>query len=166
MPGTHSGEQSSGWWFEWLINTRRLESMSLVLVGDSRVASQMGFFSTFLWPPNKPTHDPFLVNTTWAFPLEFFPPPGPVSHGSSVSSSTDDAEKRSSETSHFFSLQIIPSKCCCSVAQLCLTLCNPMDCSTPGFLLRYSMVLIKTILKDDAVKVLHSICQQIWKTQQ
>jgi len=22
------------------------------------------------------------------------------------------------------------------------------------------------ILKDDAVKVLHSICQQIWKTQQ
>ena len=23
--------------------------------------------------------------------------------------------------------------CCCSVAQLCLTLCNPMDCSTPGF---------------------------------
>ena len=23
--------------------------------------------------------------------------------------------------------------CCCSVAQLCLTLSNPMDCSTPGF---------------------------------
>ena len=23
--------------------------------------------------------------------------------------------------------------CCCSVTQLCLTLCNPMDCSTPGF---------------------------------
>jgi len=23
-----------------------------------------------------------------------------------------------------------------------------------------------TVLKDDAVKVLHSICQQIWKTQQ
>ena len=23
--------------------------------------------------------------------------------------------------------------CCCSVAQSCLTLCNPMDCSTPGF---------------------------------
>ena len=22
---------------------------------------------------------------------------------------------------------------CCSVAQLCLTLCNPMDCSVPGF---------------------------------
>ena len=24
--------------------------------------------------------------------------------------------------------------CCCSVAQSCLTLCDPMDCSTPGFL--------------------------------
>ena len=23
--------------------------------------------------------------------------------------------------------------CCCSVAKLCLTLCGPMDCSTPGF---------------------------------
>ena len=22
---------------------------------------------------------------------------------------------------------------CCSVARLCLTLCDPMDCSTPGF---------------------------------
>ena len=27
----------------------------------------------------------------------------------------------------------IPAQpCCCSVAQSCLTLCNPMDCSTPG----------------------------------
>ena len=25
------------------------------------------------------------------------------------------------------------SFCCCSVAKSCLTLCNPMDCSTPGF---------------------------------
>ena len=23
--------------------------------------------------------------------------------------------------------------CCCSVAKACPTLCNPMDCSTPGF---------------------------------
>ena len=50
--------------------------------------------------------------------------------------------------------------------QSCLTLCNSMDCSTPDFFLHYSMVLIKTILKDHAVKVLYSICQQIWKTQQ
>ena len=25
------------------------------------------------------------------------------------------------------------SICCCSVAKLCLTLCDPMECSTPGF---------------------------------
>ena len=25
------------------------------------------------------------------------------------------------------------SCCCCAVAQLCLTLCDPMDCSTLGF---------------------------------
>ena len=23
--------------------------------------------------------------------------------------------------------------CCCSVAQLCVTLCDPVDCSMPGF---------------------------------
>ena len=28
------------------------------------------------------------------------------------------------------------------------------------------LVELLQILKDDAVKVLHSICQQIWKTQQ
>ena len=28
------------------------------------------------------------------------------------------------------------------------------------------LVVLFQILKDDAVKVLHSICQQIWKTQQ
>ena len=28
---------------------------------------------------------------------------------------------------------------CCSVAQSCLTLCNPMDCSTPGFLVVYHL---------------------------
>ena len=26
----------------------------------------------------------------------------------------------------------MPGSCCCSIAQLCLTLCNPMDCSMPG----------------------------------
>ena len=30
----------------------------------------------------------------------------------------------------------------------------------------HSPVLLFKILKDDAIKVLHSICQQIWKTQQ
>ena len=33
---------------------------------------------------------------------------------------------------------------CCSVAKLCLTFCNPMDCSTPGFSVsHYSWSLLK-----------------------
>ena len=31
------------------------------------------------------------------------------------------------------SLILLIGICCCSVAQLCLTLCEPMDCSMPGF---------------------------------
>ena len=30
--------------------------------------------------------------------------------------------------------------CCCSVAQLCPALCDPMDCSTPGFPLLYHLL--------------------------
>ena len=30
--------------------------------------------------------------------------------------------------------------CCCSVAKSCLTLCNPMDCSTPGFSVLLSLL--------------------------
>jgi len=29
--------------------------------------------------------------------------------------------------------------CCCSVAESCLTLCDPMDCSTPGFPVLHSL---------------------------
>ena len=64
--------------------------------------------------------------------------------------------------------------------------CNPQDCKRVGYDLAtkfglpwwLSITMNKAsggdgipvelfqILKDDAVKVLHSICQQIWKTQQ
>ena len=33
--------------------------------------------------------------------------------------------------------------CCCSVTQLCPTLCDPMDCSTPGFLVLHCQNLFK-----------------------
>ena len=76
------------------------------------------------------------------------------------------------------------------VTQSCPTLSDPMDCSPPGSSIHgifqeceakwalESITMNKTsggdeipvelfqILKDDAVKVLHSICQQIWKIQQ
>ena len=45
------------------------------------------------------------------------------------------------ERTHFDTIKAIYDKfkvnivvsCCCSVAQSCLVLCSPMDCSMPGF---------------------------------
>ena len=31
------------------------------------------------------------------------------------------------------SIKTLRKNCCCSVTKLCLILCDPMDCSTPGF---------------------------------
>ena len=50
--------------------------------------------------------------------------------------------------------------CCCSVAQLCLTLHDPMDCSTPGLrvphhLLESAQLHIHGI--DDAIQPFHSL---------
>ena len=43
----------------------------------------------------------------------------------------------------------MPSKCmrccCCSIVKLCLTLCNSMDCSTPGFPVFHLPSLLKLI---------------------
>ena len=35
----------------------------------------------------------------------------------------------------------------CSVAKSCLTLCNPMDCSTPGFPVLHYLTLSQSLLK-------------------
>ena len=45
--------------------------------------------------------------------------------------------------------------CCCSVSQSCLTLCNPMDCSTPGlpvlhYLLEFGQTHVHWV--DDAIQ--------------
>ena len=52
------------------------------------------------------------------------------------------------------------SDCCCSVAQLCLTLCNPMNCSTPGFpvlhcLLEFAQTHVHWV--SDAVQPSHPL---------
>ena len=39
---------------------------------------------------------------------------------------------------------------CCSVAQLCLTLCNPMDCSMPSFL---SFTISRSLLKLRSIEL-------------
>ena len=48
--------------------------------------------------------------------------------------------------------------CCCSVAQLCPTLCNPMDCSTSGFpVLHYLLEFAQTHVcwVSDAIQPSH-----------
>ena len=50
--------------------------------------------------------------------------------------------------------------CCCSVAQLCLTLCDPMDCSMPGFpVLHYLPELTQTHVHrvGDAIQPSHPL---------
>ena len=49
---------------------------------------------------------------------------------------------------------------CCLVAQSCLTLCNPMDCSTPGFhVLHYLLELAQTHVHwvSDAIQPSHPL---------
>ena len=49
---------------------------------------------------------------------------------------------------------------CCSVAQLCLTLCDPMDCSMPGFpVLHYLLEFAQTHVcwVSDAIKPSHPL---------
>ena len=50
--------------------------------------------------------------------------------------------------------------CCCSVTQSCLTLCSPMDCSTPGFpVLHYLPEFAQTHVHwvGDAIQTSHSL---------
>ena len=51
------------------------------------------------------------------------------------------------------------SLCCCSVAKSCLTLCNPVDCSKPGFLsFTVSRSLLKLMSIEFVILSNHLIC--------
>ena len=41
--------------------------------------------------------------------------------------------------------------CCCSVAKLCLTLCNPMDCSTSGLPVHHQLLELAQLLSIELV---------------
>ena len=41
--------------------------------------------------------------------------------------------------------------CCCSVARLCPTLCDPMDCSTPDFLVLHYLPEFAQLMSIDSV---------------
>ena len=71
----------------------------------------------------------------------------------------DSIRVRSSE--HYKKENVIwKYDCCCSVAQLCLTLCNPMDCSMPGFpVLHHLLELVQTHVRciGDAIQPSHPL---------
>ena len=48
--------------------------------------------------------------------------------------------------------------CCCSVTKLCPTLCNPMDCSTPGFpVLHHLPGFVQTVTTESVMPSNHLI---------
>ena len=49
------------------------------------------------------------------------------------------------------------SECCCSVTQSCLTLCNPMNCSTPGFPVLHSLPLLELMSSESLMPSNHLI---------
>ena len=54
--------------------------------------------------------------------------------------------------------------CCCSVVKSCLTLCDPMDCSTPGFLvLHYLLEFSQTHVHwvYDVIQPFHPCCPHL-----
>ena len=61
---------------------------------------------------------------------------------------------------HAIGLEYLRKYCCCSVAQSCLTLCDPMDCSTTGFpILPYLPEFVQTHVHwvSDAIQPSHSL---------
>ena len=44
-----------------------------------------------------------------------------------------------------------------SFAQSCLTLCNPMDCSTPGFLVHHQLVSIESVMPSSHLVLCHPL---------
>ena len=60
---------------------------------------------------------------------------------------------------HYASLDFL-TRCCCSVAQSCLAICNRMDCSTPGFpVIHHLQDLAQTHVHQvsDAIQPSHSL---------
>ena len=63
---------------------------------------------------------------------------------------------------HFSSklLKCLKAFCCCSVTRLCLTICDPMDCSTQGFPVLHHLLELAEIhvhQVDDAIQPSHPL---------
>ena len=113
---------------------------------------------------NKSWVSPQLIPVTRIGGLEFGSPGSAVSNGKRV----NNTDKNSAFMEHVFWLggKIIghigqdKSHYCCSVAELCQTLWDPMNCSTPGFsVLHHLLELAQTHVHwvSDAVQASHPL---------
>ena len=56
------------------------------------------------------------------------------------------------------SLKTSFTSCCCSVTKLCQTVCDPMDCSIPGFPVHHQLLeLVHTYRVSDAIQPSHPV---------
>ena len=46
------------------------------------------------------------------------------------------------------------SCCCCSIAKSCLTLCNPMNCSMPGFPVRHYLLSLLRFMSNTYIEMI------------
>ena len=78
--------------------------------------------------------------------------------GTKILHSTKCSQKTKQNKTKQVKLSFFPLVCCCSVAKLCPTLCNPVDCSTPGFpFLHVSRNLVKLISIESMIPSTHLI---------
>ena len=69
-----------------------------------------------------------------------------------------DSACKISELKAILCLLLIKSYCCSSVTKLCLTLCDHMDCTTPGFpVLHYLLELLKLLSTESVMPSNHLI---------
>ena len=64
-------------------------------------------------------------------------------------SEDDSSSEYSSDSDH------VNICCCCSLAKSCLTLCNPMDCSTPCFPVPHHLLELAQVVSIESVMLTH-----------
>ena len=63
------------------------------------------------------------------------------------------AGKRANQECNSYSwyIMLLSRCCCCSVVQACPTLCNPMDCSTPGLPVHHQLLELTQLMSIESV---------------
>ena len=63
---------------------------------------------------------------------------------------------------YIFETEFFLSYCCCSIVKSWPTLCDPMDCSTPGFSVLHYLPEISQFMSTESVMLAHSWPLLLW----